>query len=148
MLLLWGSLSQVVAGMADPSCGQDMLAGASMAGRVHQAAGPGLLHLLCDLMAARPDASYGALQAPLLPLVLRAHGPRAAPARAALSELWPGVPAEQALESSPPGSASRRTTTTPASVPASPRSPMRWAVILPCRRAGSSRTPSASCASC
>jgi maleylacetate reductase len=98
LLLLWGSLSQVVAGTPDPGCGQDALAGASMAGRVHQAAGPGLLHLLCDLMAARPDASYGALQALLLPLVLRAHGPRAAPARAALSELRPGVPAEQALE--------------------------------------------------
>jgi maleylacetate reductase len=104
LLLLWGSLGQVVAGKADPDSGQDALAGASMAGRVHQAAGPGLLHLLCDLMAAHPvlvahpDVSYGALQALLLPLVLRAHGPRAAHARAALSELRPGVPAEQALE--------------------------------------------------
>jgi maleylacetate reductase len=98
LLLLWGSLGQVVAGTADPSCGQDALAGASMAGRVHQAAGPGLLHLLCDLMAARPDVSYGALQALLLPLVLSAHGPRAGQARAAISELRPEVPAERALE--------------------------------------------------
>ena len=98
LLLLWGSLGEVVAGTADPSCGQDALAGASMAGRVHQAAGPGLLHLLCDLMAARPDVSYGALQALLLPLVLCAHGPRAGQARAAISELRPEVPAERALE--------------------------------------------------
>lgn len=104
LLLLWGSLGKVVAGTADPGCAQDALAGASMAGRVHQAAGPGLLHLLCDLMAARPvmaarpHVSYGAVQARLLPLVLRAHGPRAARARAALRELRPGVPAEQALE--------------------------------------------------
>jgi maleylacetate reductase len=98
LLLLWGSLGQVVAGRADPRSGQDALAGASMAGRVHQAAGPGLLHLLCDLMAARPDVSYGALQALLLPLVLRAHGPQGADARAAISELRPGVPAERALE--------------------------------------------------
>jgi alcohol dehydrogenase class IV len=98
LLLLWGSLGKVVAGTADPGCAQDALAGASMAGRVHQAAGPGLLHLLCDLMAARPDVSYGAVQARLLPLVLRAHGSQAARARAALRELRPGVPAEQALE--------------------------------------------------
>jgi len=39
LLLLWGSLSQVVAGTPDPGCGQDALAGASMAGRVHQAQG-------------------------------------------------------------------------------------------------------------
>ena len=98
LLLLWGSLGPVVAGTADRSCAQDALAGASMAGRAHQAAGPGLLHLLCDLTAARQEVSYGALQALLLPLVLCAHGTEAGPARAALSDLRPGVPAEQALE--------------------------------------------------
>jgi alcohol dehydrogenase class IV len=98
LLLLWGSLGQVVAGTADLSCEQDALAGASMAGRAHQAAGPGLLHLLCDLMAARHDVSYGTLQALLLPPVLSAHGTQAGQARAAISELRPGVPAEKALE--------------------------------------------------
>jgi len=76
-------------------------------------------------MAARPDASYGALQALLLPLVLRAHGPRAAPARAALSELRPGVPAEQALEEFAAGLGLTSASTSPASAPGLPRSPGR-----------------------
>jgi hypothetical protein len=60
-------------------------------------AGPGLLHLLCDLAAARQVADYGAALALLLPAVLSAHGEQGAPASAALAELRPGVPAATAL---------------------------------------------------
>jgi alcohol dehydrogenase class IV len=69
-----------------------------LAGRASQAAGPGLLHRLCDLAAARHDVSYGILQALLLPKVLCAHGAQAVQARAAISDLRPGVPGETALE--------------------------------------------------
>lgn len=98
LLLLWDSLAKVAAGTADLSGRQDALAGASLAGRAHQAAGPGLLHLLCDLTAARHDVSYGILQALLLPKVLCAHGAQAVQARAAISDLRPDAPAETALE--------------------------------------------------
>jgi maleylacetate reductase len=97
LLLLWDSLVKVAAGTADLSDRQDTLAGASLAGRAHQAAGPGLLHLLCDLAAARHDVSYAVLHALLLPDVVRAHGPAADPARAAIDDLHPGVSAETAL---------------------------------------------------
>jgi maleylacetate reductase len=98
LLLLWDSLVKVAAGTADLSCRQDALAGASLAGRAYEAAGPGLLHLLCDLTAAaRHDVSYAILPALLLPPVLRAHGARAEPARAAIGDLRPGVTAETAL---------------------------------------------------
>jgi len=98
LLLLWDSLVRVAAGAADLSSRHDALAGASLAGRAHQAAGPGLLHLLCDLTAARHDVSYGALHALLLPKVLCAHGTAAGQARAAISDLRPDVSAETALE--------------------------------------------------
>ena len=98
LLLLWDSLVRVAAGAADLSCRQDALAGASLAGRAYQAAGPGLLHLLCDLTAARHAVSYGILHSLLLPKVLCAHGAQAGQARAAISDLRPGVPAETALE--------------------------------------------------
>jgi maleylacetate reductase len=97
LLLLWDSLGKIAAGPADPSCLQDALAGASMAGRVHEVAGPGLLHLLCDIAAARQVADYGTVLALLLPRVLLAHGDQAAPASAALADLRPGVPAAAAL---------------------------------------------------
>jgi maleylacetate reductase len=97
LLLLWDSLAKISAGPAGPSCLQDALAGASMAGRAHEAAGPGLLHLLCDIAAARRVAEYGAALAVLLPHVLRAHGDRAARASAALAELRPRVSAATAL---------------------------------------------------
>jgi maleylacetate reductase len=97
LLLLWDSLGKVSAGLADPSYLQDALAGASMAGRAHELAGPGLLHLLCDLAVARNVAHHGAVLALLLPLVLLAHGDQAAPARAALAELRPGAAAATAL---------------------------------------------------
>jgi maleylacetate reductase len=98
LLLLWGSLVKVAAGEADLSCRQDALAGASMAGRAYQAAGPGVLHLLCDLTAAHHNVSYAVLHALLLPKVLCAHGAPAWHARAAISDLRPGLPAEAALE--------------------------------------------------
>jgi maleylacetate reductase len=98
LLLLWDSLGKVAADPSDPSSLQDALAGASMAGRAHEAAGPGLLHLMCDMAAAQETAEYGTVLALLLPLVLRAHGDQAAPARAALAELRPEVPADTALE--------------------------------------------------
>jgi maleylacetate reductase len=98
LLLLWDSLVKVAAGAADLSGRQDALAGASMAGRAYQAAGPGLLHLLCDLTAARHDISYGVLHALLLPKVVCAHGVQAGQARAAIADLRPGVSAESALE--------------------------------------------------
>ncbi|HEY1703917.1 MAG TPA: iron-containing alcohol dehydrogenase [Trebonia sp.] len=97
LLLLWDSLGKVVAGSAEPSFARDALTGASMAGRVHEAAGPGLLHLLCDIAAARQVADYGAALALLLPDMVRAHGDRAAPVSAALAELEPRVPAATAL---------------------------------------------------
>jgi len=97
LLLLWDSLGKVAAGPADPSCLQDALTGASMAGRAHEAAGPGLLHLLCDIAAARKVAEYGAILALLLPPVLLAHGDGAASASAAVAELRPEVPAVTAL---------------------------------------------------
>lgn len=97
LLLLWDSLGKISAGPADPACLQDALAGASLAGRAHEVAGPGLLHLLCEFAAARAVAEYGAVLALLLPEVLRAHGDQAAPARAALAELRPGVSAATAL---------------------------------------------------
>jgi maleylacetate reductase len=98
LLLLWDSLVKVAAGTADLGCRQDALAGASLAGRAHDAAGPGLLHLLCDLTAACHDVSYAVLPALLLPPVLRAHGAQAELARAAIGDLRPGVTAEAALE--------------------------------------------------
>lgn len=98
LLLLWDSLAKVAAGRADLRCRQDALAGASLAGRAYDAAGPGLLHLLCDLTAARHDVGHAILSGLLLPLVLRAHGTRAEPARAAIGDLRPGVTAEAALE--------------------------------------------------
>jgi alcohol dehydrogenase class IV len=98
LLLLWESLVRVGAGTADLRTRQDALAGASLAGRAHDAAGPGLLHLLCDLTAARHDVSYAILTALLLPAALRAHGAQAEPARAAIADLRPGVAAEAALE--------------------------------------------------
>jgi alcohol dehydrogenase class IV len=98
LLLLWDSLVKVAAGTADLNCRQDALAGASLAGRAYHAAGPGLLHLLCDQLAARHDVGYAVLPALLLPQVLRAHGPQADPARAVISDLRPGVSAETALE--------------------------------------------------
>jgi maleylacetate reductase len=98
LLLLWDSLVKVAAGTADLSCRQDALAGASLAGRAHDAAGPGLLHLLCDLTAARHDVSYAVLAALLLPPVMSAHDARAEPARAAIGDLRPDVTAEEALE--------------------------------------------------
>jgi maleylacetate reductase len=97
LLLLWDSLVEVAAGTADLGCRQDALAGASLAGRAYEAAGPGLLHLLCDLTAARHDVSYAILPALLLPSALRAHGVLAEPARAAVGDLRPGVTAEEAL---------------------------------------------------
>jgi maleylacetate reductase len=97
LLLLWDSLGKVVAGSADPSCMQEALAGASIAGRVHEAAGPGLLHLICDLAHARRVAEYGSALALLLPDMVRAHGDRAARVSAALTELRPRVPAATAL---------------------------------------------------
>jgi maleylacetate reductase len=97
LLLLWDSLGKILAGPADGTVLQDALAGASLAGRAHELAGPGLLHLLCDLAAARKIAGYGALVALLLPAVLHAHGDQATPASAALAELRPGVPAAAAL---------------------------------------------------
>ena len=98
LLLLWDNLVKVAAGTADLSCRQDALAGASLAGRAYDAAGPGLLHLLCDLTAAHHDVSYAILPALLLPPVLRAHGAQAEPARAAVGDLRPGVTAEAAVE--------------------------------------------------
>lgn len=98
LLLLWDSLPRVTSGAADLRCRRDALTGASMAGRAYQVAGPGLLHLLCDRAAAHRDVSYAVLVALLLPEVLRAHGPQADPARAALADLRPGVLAEKALE--------------------------------------------------
>jgi maleylacetate reductase len=95
--LLWDSLPKISAGPADPSCLLDALAGASMAGRAHEAAGPGLLHLICDIAAARQVAGYGAAVALLLPHVLVAHGDSAAEASAVLAEIRPGVPAGAAL---------------------------------------------------
>ena len=96
--LLWDSLPTIAAGAADLRCRRGALTGASMAGRAHQVAGPGLLHLLCDQAAARHHVRYAVLQALLLPAVLRAHADQADAARAALSDLRPGVPAEKALE--------------------------------------------------
>lgn len=98
LLLLWDSLGKIAAGAADLDCRQDALAGASMAGRAHNAAGPGLLHLLTEVAAGRYEASSGMLHALFLPRVLRAHGDQADQARAAIAELRPGVPAETALE--------------------------------------------------
>lgn len=98
LLLLWDSLGKIAAGPADLACRQDALAGASMAGRTHEATGPGLLHLLCDVTAARHAAGSGTLHALFLPHVLRAHGDQARRARSAIAELRPGVPAETALE--------------------------------------------------
>jgi maleylacetate reductase len=98
LLLLWDSLVEVATGTADLSCRQDALAGASLAGRAYDAVGPGLLHLLCDLTAARHDVGYATLTALLLPPALSAHGARAEPARAVISDLRPGVTAEAALE--------------------------------------------------
>lgn len=97
LLLLWDSLPRVAAGTADLAARQDAQAGASLAGQAHQAAGPGLLHQLCEQGAAREAGSYAVLQALLLPLALRAHGPAADPARAALADLRPDAPAEVAL---------------------------------------------------
>jgi maleylacetate reductase len=96
--LLWDSLPRVAAGAAGLRGRLDALTGASLAGRAHQAAGPGLLHLLCDQAAARHHVSYAVLAAAWLPAVLQAHGAQAGPARAALGDLRPGVPAEQALD--------------------------------------------------
>jgi len=98
LLLLWDSLGKIAAGAADLDCRQDALAGASMAGRAHNATGPGLLHLLTEVAAGRYEASSGMLHALFLPRVLRAHGDQADQARAAIAELRPGVPAETALE--------------------------------------------------
>jgi alcohol dehydrogenase class IV len=98
LLLLWDSLVRVAAGNADLSSRQDALAGASLAGRAYDAAGPGLLHLLCDLTAARHNVSYASLPALLLPPMLRAHGAQADPARAAIGDLRPGATAEAAAE--------------------------------------------------
>jgi maleylacetate reductase len=95
--LLWSSLPGVAAGTAGQSGRQDALAGASLAGRAHQAAGPGLLHLVCELATGRHVASYSVLSGLLLPYVLRAHGAEAEPARAALGDLRPGAPAETIL---------------------------------------------------
>jgi maleylacetate reductase len=97
LLLLWDNLARIAAGTADLDCRQDVLAGASLAGRVHQAAGPGLLHLLCELAAARQVGRYAVLHALLLPKALQAHAAAADPARAALRDLRPAVPAETAL---------------------------------------------------
>jgi maleylacetate reductase len=97
LLLLWESLPRVAAGTDDFAARQAALAGASLAGQAHQAAGPGPLHRLCELGAARGAGSYAVLQALLLPLALRAHGPAADPARAALGALRPDAPAEAAL---------------------------------------------------
>jgi maleylacetate reductase len=98
LLLLWDSLGKIAAGATDPDCRQDALAGASIAGRVHEATGPGLLHLLCEITAARHEAGSGRLHALFLPHVLSAHGDQAQPARSAIAELRPGLPAETALE--------------------------------------------------
>lgn len=95
--LLWDSLSKIAAGAADRGCLQDALAGASLAGRAHEATGPGLLHLLCEITAARRGTGPGVLHALFLPHVLRAHGDQARRARSAIAELRPGVPAETAL---------------------------------------------------
>ena len=97
LLLLWDTLPRIAAGAAGLRCRRDALTGASMAGRAHQIAGPGLLHLLCDQAAARHDVSYAVLAAILLPAILRAHETEADPARAALAGLRPGLPAEIAL---------------------------------------------------
>ncbi len=98
LVLLWDSLGKIAAGAADLDCRQDALAGASMAGRAHNATGPGLLHLLTEVAAGRYEASSGMLHALFLPRVLRAHGDQSDQARAAIGELRPGVPAETALE--------------------------------------------------
>jgi maleylacetate reductase len=95
--LLWDSLSKIAAGATGLDCRQDALAGASLAGQAHEATGPGLLHLLCEVAAARHPAGSGMLHAVLLPHVLRAHGDQAQQARSAIAELRPGVPAETAL---------------------------------------------------
>jgi maleylacetate reductase len=96
--LLWDSLSKIAAGATDLDCRQDALAGASLAGRAHEATGPGLLHLLCEIAAVRHQAGSGILHALFLPHVLHAHGDQAQQARAAIAGLRPGVPAETALE--------------------------------------------------
>jgi hypothetical protein len=98
LLLLWDNLARVAAGTADLACRQDALAGASLAGRAHQAAGPGLLHLVCELAASRHVASYSVLSTLLLPEVLRAHGDEAGHARIALGDLRRGTPADTALK--------------------------------------------------
>ena len=95
--LLWDNLSKIAAEATDLGCRQDALAGASLAGRAHEATGPGLLHLLCEVAAARQGAGSGMLHAVFLPHVLRAHGDQAQQARSAIGELRPGVPAETAL---------------------------------------------------
>jgi maleylacetate reductase len=61
LLLLWDSLAKIAAGSADLACRQDALAGASLAGRAHEATGAGLLHLLCEVAAARHEAGSGVL---------------------------------------------------------------------------------------
>ena len=124
LLLLWDSLAKIAAGAADLDCRQDALAGASMAGRAHEAASPGLLHLLCDV-TARHEPGSGTLHALFLPHVLRAHGNQADQARSALAGLRPGVPARPPWRNSPARWASRQISMSSASAPGSLRSPTR-----------------------
>ncbi|MEV6897261.1 iron-containing alcohol dehydrogenase [Amycolatopsis sp. NPDC051372] len=96
LLLLWSSLAPLAAG--DLATCQDALAGAALAGHaLHELGRPGVVHQVCDLVSTRRGLGYGRSHALFLPLVLRAHGEAAAGARAALAELRPGVPAEQAV---------------------------------------------------
>ncbi|WP_326566029.1 iron-containing alcohol dehydrogenase [Amycolatopsis rhabdoformis] len=98
LLLLWGSLAELAAGTGDLDSRREALAGAGLAGHALNELGrPGVVHQVCDLAAARHGLGYGLLHALVLPLVLRAYGEAAGPARAALAELRPGVSAEEAV---------------------------------------------------
>ncbi|MGW4486993.1 iron-containing alcohol dehydrogenase [Amycolatopsis sp. NPDC004368] len=98
LLLLWGCLASLAAGAGDLSTCQDALAGAALAGHaLHELGRPGVVHQVCDLVSTRHGLGYGLLHTLFLPLVLRAYGPAADGARAALAELRPEVSAERAV---------------------------------------------------